>query len=178
MNAFTSSCIFAAGLVLAGAGQAAPPHAHDQHAAHATPPAAPVEAPAERWVPDPALRDGMRRVHEALDDLSHYEMGHMPPSMAVERAKKIEDAITYMFAHCKLDPAPDAALHRILLPLLAAAQDLQKASTDVPAVARMRDAVADYPRLFADPLWSSTPAAGEESNGEVRHEGHDANRGH
>jgi hypothetical protein len=176
MNAFTSSCIFAGSLALAGVAQAAPQHSHDDHAAHAAPSTAPVEAPAERWVPDAALRDGMRRVHEALDDLRHYEMGHMPASMAVERAVKIEDAITYMFANCKLDPAPDAALHRILVPLLAAAQELEKNSADVAAVARMRDAVTDYPRLFADPLWSP-PAAGAESGGDASRQTGDAHEG-
>ncbi|RYD16535.1 MAG: DnrO protein [Lysobacteraceae bacterium] len=176
MNAFTSSCILAGSVALASAAQAAPQHSHDDHAAHAAPSAA-IEAPAERWVPDAALRDGMGRVHEALDDLGHYEMGHMPASMAVERAVKIEDAITYMFANCKLDPVPDAALHRILIPLLAAAQDLEKDSADVAAVARMRAAVTDYPRLFADPLWSSPPAD-PESGGDASKQARGAHEGH
>src|SRR5690606_5102214 len=100
MNACTTSSIHAGGLAPAGTAQGAPRHSHEDHAAHAAPAAAPIEAPAERWVADAALREGMRRVHEALDDLGHYEMGHMPANMAVERAAKVEDAVGYMFTHC------------------------------------------------------------------------------
>lgn len=146
--------ILVGSLVLAGATQAAPQHAHEHHAAHAQPSAEPT-APAQRWEADVDLREGMRRVRAALDDLRHHEMGHMPAQMAVERAVAVEDAITYMFTHCELAPEPDAALHRILVPLLGAAKRLQADTTDLAAVKAMRDAVAAYPRDFDDPEWTT-----------------------
>lgn len=146
------ACSFAAAVA-----HAAPP-AHDhEHAAHAAPVS--TTAPAQRWATDAPLREGMGRVREALDDLRHYEMGHMTADMARERAVTVEDAVKFMFAHCKLAPEPDGALHRILVPLLAAAQRLDKEPTDLSAVAAMRDAVASYSDQFDDPQWPRGTAA-------------------
>jgi hypothetical protein len=147
--------VLACGLV-AGIAPAAPVQTHDDDAAHVA--HMPVTAPATRWATDHALRTGMARVRTALDELRHFEMGHMPTSMALERVTAIEDATKYMFAHCKLAPAADAALHGMLVPLLTAARRLKEDAQDVSAVAAMRSAVADYPRYFDDPQW---PRVGE-----------------
>ena len=122
---------------------------HHHHAA------APTVAPAvaQRWTPDAPLSEGMRRAHAAVDELRHYEMGHMSAPMAVERAALVEEAVTYMFAHCKLAPEPDAALHGILVPLMSAAQALKADPEKVSAVADMRAAIAHYPQYFNDPGW-------------------------
>ncbi len=122
---------------------------HHHHAA--TPAAAP--ATAQRWTPDAPLSEGMRRAHAAVDELRHYEMGHMSAPMAVERAATVEEAVTYMFAHCKLAAEPDAALHGILVPLMSAAQALKADPKKVSAVADMRAAIAHYPQYFNDPGW-------------------------
>lgn len=146
-------------IAFTAAAQAAPP-AHDhEHHGHATESAAATSASqSTRWVADADLRKGMGEVHAALDDLAHYEMGHMPANMAVERAEKIEAAVSYIVTHCKLAPDADAALHKIIIPLQSAAQRLKKDSADVAAVAAMREAVANYPRQFDDPLWSNGKA--------------------
>ncbi len=140
----------ACSLGLAAVAQAAPQHAHEDHAAHTA--TAPI--PAQRYATDAPLREGMARVHTALDELRHYEMGHMPENMALERVATIEEATRYMFANCKLPAAPDSALHGMLGPLLAGAAALKKDPKDMAAVAAMRSAVADYPRYFDDPQWS------------------------
>lgn len=129
---------------------AAPQHAHEQHAAQTTTAA---RAPAQRWTPDAALSEGMRRAYVAVDALRHYEMGHMSGPMAVDRAGDVEEAVNYMFAHCKLAAEPDAALHGILMPLLGAAQALKAHPQDLKAVADMRAAIAHYPQYFNDPGW-------------------------
>ncbi|MGH8122974.1 MAG: DnrO protein [Rudaea sp.] len=129
---------------------------HEDHAGHAA--TAPAPVPAQRWATDAPLREGMRRVHSALRDLHHYELGHLPESVARERVVAIEDATGYMIAHCKLAPAPDAALHGMLAPLLAGAAALKKDPKDLAAVSAMRNAVADYPRYFDDPQWPLKPA--------------------
>ncbi|TPG11157.1 DnrO protein [Rhodanobacter glycinis] len=141
----------ACGLSLAMTAYAAPGHVHESHAAHAATTA--VSTPAQRWTPDASLRDGMRRVHAAVDELRHYEMGHMSAPMAVDRATSVEEAVTFMFAHCKLAAEPDAALHGILVPLLSAAQTLKADPKKVGAVADMRAAIAHYPQYFNDPGW-------------------------
>jgi hypothetical protein len=135
---------------------AAPQHAHEQPVVR-TMAAAP--APPQRWTPDAPLSEGMRRAYVAVDALRHYEMGHMSVPMAVDRAGDVVDAVSYMFAHCKLAAEPDAALHGILAPLLGAAQALKADPGHVKAVADMRAALAHYPQYFNDPGWDQpTPA--------------------
>jgi hypothetical protein len=135
------------GLSFAPFAQALPQHQHDTATATA------AAVPAQRWTPDAPLREGMRRVHVAVDELHHYELGHMSAPMAMDRVTIIEDAVTHMFANCKLAPAPDAALHDILVPLLTAARALKTDPTNLTAVADMRAAIAPYPHYFDDPGW-------------------------
>ncbi len=150
-SAIPLSLAFSLALAVCNTASAAPPasHAHDHahHGAHDRAAAA-ATAPATRWAVDASLREGMQRVRSALDDLRHHEMGHMSDGQAQERAGAIEEAVQFMFAHCRLAPEPDAALHSILVPLLSAAQRLKADSADKAEVAAMRDAIAAYPSLF------------------------------
>jgi hypothetical protein len=108
-----------------------------------------------RRATDAPLREGMRRVRDALDQLHHCETCHMTPDMARQQAIAVENAVAYMFANCKLASEADASLHGILLPLLAAAQRLHKEPSDKGAIAAMRDALAAYPRRFDDRQWQA-----------------------
>lgn len=54
--------------------------------------------------------------------------------------------------HCRLEPEPDVALHGILARLVAGSEALRGAPADPAPVAGMRDALADYVRLFDDPM--------------------------
>lgn len=151
---FTSrmALLLCGALALAGPVCAAPQH---DHAAHAAFDGTQVPVPSPRWAADEPLRDGMGRIHQALDELRHHEMGHMSDAMAQDRAGLILDAGAYIFAHCKLQPQQDAVLHSMLVPLLSAAQKLKDQPQDVAEVAAMRKAVADYPRYFDDPAWTT-----------------------
>lgn len=148
MNTAILACVLAGGLVLApmATAQEGPVHAQS-HAVHG----APAAAPAGGWATDAPLREGMARVRTALDELRHYEMGHMPQGLAVEKVGEVKDATRYMFANCRLAADADAALHAMLVPLLAAVQRFEADPADTGAIAAMRSAVADYPRLFDDP---------------------------
>ncbi len=138
-------------------------HSRGAHESQATTPG-PAAIPAHRYATDAALREGMSRIHAALDDLAHYEMGHMPQSIAVERVATIKQATSYLFANCKLDPEADAALHRMLVPLLNGVQAFEKNPADTSTVAAMRRAAADYPRVFDDPNWSVKADAGNKQS--------------
>ncbi|UGB47261.1 DnrO protein [Frateuria edaphi] len=142
-------------IVLLGALAVAPGavRAQHDHAAHAHVTQA-VAPPVQRWAADAALRDGMGRIHTALEELRHYEMGHMDATMALDRVGLIEQATTDIFAKCKLAPEQDAVLHGMLVPLLGAAQKLKTDPRDMAQVQAMRNAVADYPRYFDDPGWA------------------------
>ncbi len=132
----------------------ASPQDHHHHADPAAADAsASMPAPAQRYQPDAPLSAGMRTVHQAVEELRHAEMGHMSRAMITDRAVIIETAVADMFANCKLEPKPDAALHGILVPLLTAAQKLKLDPADTAPVASMREAISSYPRWFDDAGW-------------------------
>ena len=160
MKIMTAVVVLACGFGLALTAQGAPQPAHEHHVAPAaTAAASALPLTARRWAPDASLKTGIRRAYTAVDQLSHHEMGHMSESMVVERATEVDDAVTYMFAHCKLAAGPDAALHGILVPLLGAAQALKADPQNVKAVADMRTALAHYPQYFNDPGWDQPTRA-------------------
>lgn len=139
----------------------ASPHAAHSHA-HAT---AVAPIPAQRWATDAPLREGMHRVHAALNNLHRYERGQLGETDALASVADINAAAAYMFANCKLEPTPDTALHGMLAPLLGAAARFKNDPKDMSAVAAMRDAVADYPRYFNDPGWTALDATAEPAHG-------------
>lgn len=147
----TFAAMLGAALVMPVTGMAVQDH-HDHAAATA---ASATPLPAARYTPDAPLRAGMRSVHQAVSELAHAEMGHMSAAMTRDRATGIETAVATMFANCKLEPTPDAALHGILVPLLTSAQALKANPADTAQVARMRDMIAAYPRYFDDPGWDA-----------------------
>lgn len=157
MKSLSVAAVLLCSLGMTAAAGAATQHNHEQHADHATTAA---RAPAQLWMPDAPLREGMRRASVAVDALRHYEMGHMSAPMAADRAGDVEDAVVYMLANCKLTAEPDAALHGILVPLLSAAQALQSDPQNLKPIAEMRAALAHYPQYFNDPGWDkSAPSA-------------------
>lgn len=156
MKAAISSLVVACAFAFMGDLQAAPLLEHD-HASHVVD-ANRSAVPSQRFDTDAPLRKGMGEVQAALDDLRHYEMGHMPANMASERAGDVAKAVEGIFAECKLAPEADAALHTILVPLLGAAKRLEHDGSDLAAVAAMREAVASYPQRFDDPQWQGAKA--------------------
>ena len=56
-----------------------------------------------------------------------------------------------MFAQCELASEPDAALHQLLVRLMAGANALDANPSDLAPLDAMEMAVADYTRLFDDP---------------------------
>lgn len=129
--------------------------AHDAHAAHGAQDAhaAPAAIPANHvpWTPDAPLVEGMARVREAVGTLAHHEMGHLEGSQVLILAGEIDAAIEHMFANCRLEPEPDAALHGVLARLMAGTKALREAPEDPAPVAGLRAALADYAGLFDDP---------------------------
>lgn len=128
-------------------------HAHG-HEAHAATDAAP--ATGKRWAVDAPLQTGMARIRTAVQSLAHHETGHLDAAQVTALATTIEEQVQYLIANCKLDPKADAALHGIIGALLAGAKALKEAPTEAAPVAKLRAALADYPKYFDDPAWSSS----------------------
>lgn len=158
----TASIAMAAAMLFAQPVSAQATHAgHAAHAGHAghAGHALTQPAPARRWPTDAPLREGMRDICQAVQALEHYEHGHMDATQARNTGKLIEQAVAGIFAHCKLEPDADAALHGLLAKFLAGAKAVRE-SQQAPnaAIADMRAALARYPQLFDDADWDKAEA--------------------
>lgn len=130
------------------------PHAAHDHASHHGSPTqdSPVVHPPEGgWTPDAPLREGMRRMRDAIQALAPHEDAPMTEAAVGAQLAEIDRAAAYMFANCRLEPEPDHALHDVLARLMAGAQALRSDPADPSPVASMRAALHDYARLFDDP---------------------------
>ncbi len=137
-------------VLLAGAGTA---YGHEAKVARTAPAASASTAKlattmAYRWHADASLQAGMARVRTASDALEHLQHGHLDARQVRALADEITEAVNYMFANCRLDPAPDAALHPLLAKLLTDSQALQQHPTDSIPVFQIRDVLARYAELF------------------------------
>ena len=129
-----------------------------QHHDHASPEPSVVDAvPAQRFATDAPLRRNMQEITRIVDALDHYEHGHMPAADATKLATRIDGHVRDIIANCKLPADADAALHRIIVPLLQQARALAADPADPSAVTSMQATLADYERLFEVP--SSAPPA-------------------
>lgn len=128
-------------------------HRVDVHDAHSTKVSGLPAPPATPWASDAPLREGMRRMHRAVETLGQAEHGHLDLSRTVAATEQVQQAANFMIANCKLAPEPDAALHGLLVALLNGAAKIQADPNDATPVAAMRDAIALYPRMFEDAGW-------------------------
>lgn len=139
-------------VLLCAAGSPAFAQEHAHHAPPATvPPTIAQDAPAQRWLADAPLREGMGRIGRTVATFQHYEHGHMDPGQAVALATLVEQDIQFLVANCKLEPAADAALHAIIARLSLAAQAVKADPGDRSTIPSMREALRDYQRQFDDP---------------------------
>jgi len=145
--------------LLAGSGTAL---AGDAHAGHGKPTTFgsetavhQVPVTGKRWLADAPLQEGMGRVRTATNALSHREHGHLDSGQVQALADEIRSAVQYMFANCRLDTEPDAALHPLLARLLGASQALRDNPREADVVPELQEVLDRYGQLFDD----GTPVA-------------------
>lgn len=137
---------------------AMPVAAQEQHGHSASQAASPL--PARRWATDPALREGMARIRDAVALLPHYAHGHMSRAQLTGLASGIEGDVASIVSSCKLAPEADAQLHPIIAALIKGAQALKADPPDLDAATGTIDAAfADYARRFDDPGFATPGAA-------------------
>jgi hypothetical protein len=168
-HALVALLLAAPALAGAIAGQGEPPaeaadhathEAQDEHAGHAPAMADdPSALPATRWASDAPLREGMRRVRAATTSLSHAAHGHLDAGQVKAVSAELEAAVQDMIARCRLDPAPDAALHPLLARVLQASARLAGGEFDAAALADLEAVLRRYPLLFEDADWSADHSA-------------------
>ena len=129
------------------------PAVHAEHA-HAATRTAAVPA-GKHWATDAPLRDGMRRVRQAVQALEHAEHGQLDATQTTNIAGLIDGAVNDMIANCKLDPDADAALHGLLAKFLVGAHAARTGQGIPAALADMQGALKQYPLLFDDASWDA-----------------------
>ncbi|AHY41606.1 hypothetical protein [Stutzerimonas decontaminans] len=140
---------FALSMVISTA-QAATTHDHSHHVA----PAAAEVKPGQRWATDAALREGMTRIHEAVQrNIPGDPRQPLGDESAAALQRDIEAATSYLIANCQLPEAADAALHGLLIELLKGAEALSEAEQREQGLQRILAALDHYPQMFAEPVW-------------------------
>ena len=125
---------------------------HAGHGDHAVPAAqeSGAHAPAVRYASDAPLRKGMGEIRGAVAALDHNEHGHMNQQQALATVGVIERSIGDIVANCKLEPEADHALHGVLAKLGRGIAAIKADPNDKSALVPLREAVADYSKLFDD----------------------------
>ena len=151
---FTIALGIAAILGSAGSPAIAAEHT-DEHAAHA---AAVGELAltldhGKRWETDATLRTGMGSIKQAfLDYHDAYHDGHLTAAQAKALADRVDAAVREIIAKCKLAPAADAELHKVLAAALGAVNTLRSADF-APGMPRLHEALLAYGQYFNHPGW-------------------------
>jgi len=153
----------AAALLTLGAGVAVatmpfPAHAqHDHgHDAHAT--AELVLNDGARWSTDEPLRTGMQRIRNSAAPALAAEPGALSRKDAAALATAIRDQVSYLVAHCHLEPKADAVLHVLIGDLLGGAGELERDPASAEGLPRIAHALQKYPEYFDHPGWKPVPA--------------------
>ena len=137
-------------IMFVGMALSAPLPAQHAHSSPAPLPAA-HSTTAIRWATDAPLRAGMRGAQDVVAALAHGRHGHLDGGQVRGLAAQLEGHVQLIFAECQLAPQADAALHDILLPLLAGARALAADPADLRPLGSMQRALDAYARGFEDP---------------------------
>lgn len=132
-------------LVLGLASERADAHRHEVATASASTAVQQHEA-------TPELIDAMGRVRDAVEAFEHARHGHMGPVQVRALATHLDAQITHAFSSCRLPPDADASLHTILAIIAKASRAMHEQPERYEPVAAMERALADYARVFNDPL--------------------------
>lgn len=158
MRKFTT-CSTAAILALTGIVSAQPDHEHAADHSQHQPSAADSELKlnlddGERWATDESLRSGMAGIHAAFE-ASHTEFEHdaFGPGEASALADTIEEQVNFMVANCRLPPAADAELHKLLAAALAAADTLRNSNDPHAGLHKLHQVLDAYSAHFDHPDW-------------------------
>ena len=121
-----------------------------QEHAHHQAPAVQDIAQSGSYATDAPLRENMAGIRTAVVALEHGTHGHLDAAQVTALADKVSGHVREIVARCKLPPDADAALHRIIVPLVQEAGKLKAQPQDLSPVAAMRDALDRYDAQFAD----------------------------
>lgn len=148
-----------AGMTLAlGAGSVfATEHEHEH--AHAAAPAALTLNDGRKWGSDEALRTGMENIRNALDaSLQPIHEGKLAAAGYAALARKMNEELGHIVAHCQLEAQADAQLHLVIAEIgegIAAMAGKTKQVKRRSGAIRIIGALEKYASHFDHPGWQA-----------------------
>ncbi|MCL4779985.1 MAG: DUF3365 domain-containing protein [Gammaproteobacteria bacterium] len=129
-------------------------HEHEHEAAAA---AGPLLAPGEKWATDAPLRSGMEQIRRlvAVPQATVVAGSALTPADARQLAEGVRYQVDELIRNCKLEPAADAALHLLIADMLQGLDELAGEPPSVLGLARIQNAIRQYPRYFSHPGWEA-----------------------
>ncbi len=110
----------------------------------------------KKWATDDNLRQGMSRIRDALSsELPAIHSGKATAEQYRALAQKTNDQITFMVKTCKLEQKADAALHLILVDIIAGTDAMsgQDGSEALKGAEKVVHALDNYGIYFDHPGW-------------------------
>jgi hypothetical protein len=106
----------------------------------------------ERWATDAPLQQGMQQIRDAFERRhAGFHDGSMSAQDYAQLAAELGQSIDHIFAHCKLPPAADAELHKLLAAMMGARAKLSAAESE--GMHELHRALLAYPKYFEHPGW-------------------------
>ncbi|MFZ2852675.1 MAG: hypothetical protein WAZ34_01015 [Rhodocyclaceae bacterium] len=154
--------IATAGIALAlsaGSAFAADHGAHKHEHGHAATPEKLSLNDGRKWGTDEALRKGMENIRQAMDaSLHQIHEGKLSTAGYAALAKKINEEVGEIVAHCKLDPKADAQLHVVIAEMgegIEAMAGRLKKTKRLSGAVKILGALDHYNEHFDHPGWQA-----------------------
>lgn len=125
---------------------------------HGHPASAPATrtTPAHRYATDTTLREQMRAIRTEVAALENTGSGSAVAHAGQAGADRMIGHVNTIITNCRLPPDADAALHKIIGPILQDASTLKSQPTNAAAIAGIRQALERYAWQFDDPGFSDS----------------------
>ena len=151
------SVVFSVFLSLFGSQNA---RAEDSHSHHEAGGGVPVKLElnhGKKWKTDKALRSGMTRIAQLMeDDIRSIRQGTLSEAASTALSQKVTLELNQIFKNCKLKAEADAALHLVLVQAIAGAAQMnsgQPASGRRDGALKIVGALEQYAKFFDHPGW-------------------------
>ena len=138
-------------------GVAAAEHRHSHE--HGTAPAKLGLDNGKKWPTDEALRQGMGNIRSTMAaSLQGIHENRLSQAQYAELAKKVQDEVGNIVAHCRLEPRADAQLHIVVADIVGGAEAMAGPAKKVArqrGALRIIGALDRYDAHFDHPGWKA-----------------------
>lgn len=145
--------------LLAAGGVARSTEQSPAHGTHAQDTVALTPNPGRAWPTDAFLRQGMGQMRTAMADaLPAIYAGQYPAPRYAVLAKRLDGQVAFIVTNCRLEPAADAQLHRVLAQVSAGSEAMQRggdARQREAGALRVVQALNAYGEHFNHPDWQA-----------------------